>query len=408
MTDGVIAGTGNSRKLKSIPTFLTAYPNYEAFAAALIVGTLPIDLNGINAAGWTTIGTLLAKANLLSDATCTALEIPTTSVPNDALSKLSSAALHQSVGTRAVTTMGNIAVGQLIKVGTLILRKVATGYHAVNSVTLQSTVTQSTYFLMDSASTYNGSPADTYSTTFYNNLPTNLKTLCMSVTLSDVSLTRYAFCLSMAELNSGMTYFNSNARRKLSTPDNYFTRTLYMFGSGIYLWYYIDGAGTITYPGSAGYTATVAPAIVIPSTTPAYQDADGYFYLDQAYNHSLLDMTGAEFTLPYAKIVIGSYTGTGTYGSGSPNSVIAPFKPKLMVILPTDAGNNQKLIGVIIPVESSNFSVCGTNTNFPLDSSQYSFSLLYGKLVGNTISWYNTNNSLYQLNAYTYLYAIIG
>lgn len=50
--DGIIKGTGNSRYLKSVANFLSLYPNYEAFAAALIAGELPIDLNGINEAGW--------------------------------------------------------------------------------------------------------------------------------------------------------------------------------------------------------------------------------------------------------------------------------------------------------------------------------------------------------------------
>lgn len=69
MQDGIIKGVGNSRFLKSVPAFLTLYPTYEAFAEALIAGTLPVDLNGINEAGWTQLGTALNKANLLSDET---------------------------------------------------------------------------------------------------------------------------------------------------------------------------------------------------------------------------------------------------------------------------------------------------------------------------------------------------
>ena len=52
MKDGVIKATGNSRYLKSVANFLTLYPNYKAFVAALVEGTLPIDLNGLNDAGW--------------------------------------------------------------------------------------------------------------------------------------------------------------------------------------------------------------------------------------------------------------------------------------------------------------------------------------------------------------------
>lgn len=69
MKDLAIKGTGNSRYLKSVDSFLTLYPTYEAFAQALVDGTLPIDLNGINADGIQQAGTPLTKANLLDDAT---------------------------------------------------------------------------------------------------------------------------------------------------------------------------------------------------------------------------------------------------------------------------------------------------------------------------------------------------
>lgn len=88
MQDGIIKGTGNSRYLKSISNFLTQYPTYQDFVAALVAGTLPIDLNGINETGWDQLGTALNKANLLSDETATALGLPSTAVPDDALRKL--------------------------------------------------------------------------------------------------------------------------------------------------------------------------------------------------------------------------------------------------------------------------------------------------------------------------------
>ncbi|MEA4933704.1 MAG: hypothetical protein VB071_09060 [Lawsonibacter sp.] len=70
--DGVIAGTGNSRYLKTVSNFMSLYPTYADFVAALVAGTLPIDLNRINAAGRAQIGTALAKATLLDDTTATA------------------------------------------------------------------------------------------------------------------------------------------------------------------------------------------------------------------------------------------------------------------------------------------------------------------------------------------------
>lgn len=97
MKDGVIAGTGDSRYLKSVSNFLTLYPNYEAFVTALVEGTLPIDLNGINEDGWTQVGMPLNKATLLDDATTAALEeslgfeFAGDPTPNEALYRIATA-----------------------------------------------------------------------------------------------------------------------------------------------------------------------------------------------------------------------------------------------------------------------------------------------------------------------------
>lgn len=99
MQDGIIKGTGNSRYLKSISNFLTQYPTYQDFVAALVAGTLPIDLNGINETGWDQLGTALNKANLLSDETCAALGLPNTAVPDDALKTIKNIEFGSYVGT---------------------------------------------------------------------------------------------------------------------------------------------------------------------------------------------------------------------------------------------------------------------------------------------------------------------
>ena len=88
MQDGIIAGNGNSRYLKTVAAALSLYPKYEDFIAALIAGTFPIDLNGINASGWVQQGTPLNKANLFSDTTASSLGLSAANSPNDALAKL--------------------------------------------------------------------------------------------------------------------------------------------------------------------------------------------------------------------------------------------------------------------------------------------------------------------------------
>lgn len=88
MTDGVIKSTGNSRYLKSVANFMALYPTYEDFAAALIRGDLPIDLNGINANGWSQQATPLTKANLLSDATAAIFGYGSTATVNNVLNHI--------------------------------------------------------------------------------------------------------------------------------------------------------------------------------------------------------------------------------------------------------------------------------------------------------------------------------
>ena len=88
MTDGIIKGTGNSRYLKTVRDAMTLYPTYESFIQALVAGTLPIDLNGINAAGWTTVGTALGKATMLSDETAGMLGMTGDATVDGALNRL--------------------------------------------------------------------------------------------------------------------------------------------------------------------------------------------------------------------------------------------------------------------------------------------------------------------------------
>ena len=85
MKDSVILGSGNSRYLKSVADFKTLYPTYDDFAAALVAGTLPIDLNGINQAGFQQLGDGLGKNTLLKDATAALFGLTDTAVPDDVL-----------------------------------------------------------------------------------------------------------------------------------------------------------------------------------------------------------------------------------------------------------------------------------------------------------------------------------
>ena len=88
MKDSVIIGSGNSRYLKSVADFKTLYPTYDDFAAALVAGTLPVDFNGINTAGFQQVGDVLGKNTLLKDETASLFGLGNTAVPDDVFLKL--------------------------------------------------------------------------------------------------------------------------------------------------------------------------------------------------------------------------------------------------------------------------------------------------------------------------------
>jgi len=112
MHDGIINGTGNSRYLKSVADFLTLYPSYEDFAAALIAGTLPVDFNGINQTGWAQLPTVLNKENLLSDATAALFGGGASSTVDDIFENIGSGTPVSRGGTGLETvTAGSFLVG---------------------------------------------------------------------------------------------------------------------------------------------------------------------------------------------------------------------------------------------------------------------------------------------------------
>ena len=168
MQDGIIKGTGNSRYLKSISEFLTQYPTYNDFAAALAAGTLPIDLNGINPTGWDQQGTPLNKENLLSDETCELLGITQTSVPDDAFLRISKFLLRPgSVFWFAGKTAPN---GFLICDGSLISRVNYSDLFSVIGIEFGSGDGSTTFALPDLRAKFirGAGSSDGYSASFGN------------------------------------------------------------------------------------------------------------------------------------------------------------------------------------------------------------------------------------------------
>lgn len=112
------------------------------------------------------------------------------------------------------------------------------------------------------------------------------------------------------------------------------------------------------------------------------------------------------------KIVTGSYAGTGTYGSGNPNSLTFDFKPKIVWIYAFTSVSASTLLRT---VESGGSNVIPfdiiPNTYTKYFGFYYSGGSdnAYGKRDGNTLYWYN-NSAYYQMNNtnWTYYYIAIG
>lgn len=112
-----------------------------------------------------------------------------------------------------------------------------------------------------------------------------------------------------------------------------------------------------------------------------------------------------------SKIASGSYTGTGTSGSGNPNSLTFPFAPKLVIIMDSRASTPK--MAIIIPgVLSYGFSTTGTgsttaDTTWGITASVHRMNT---SVSGNTVSWYSNASANFQLNSSdtTYYWVAIG
>lgn len=94
------------------------------------------------------------------------------------------------------------------------------------------------------------------------------------------------------------------------------------------------------------------------------------------------------------RIQVGTYSGTGKYGSGNPNSLSFDFKPMFVYVV-----NNDKY------GEGTSFFVQGCVNAFYMESQRITVSW-----SNNSVSWYQGNGASTQLNASgsTYYYFAIG
>lgn len=268
MTDGVIKSTGNSRYLKSVANFMTLFPTYEDFAAALVAGNLPIDLNGINPDGWNQQATPLNKANLLADTTGAMLGLGSTATPNQALAKLGQ--YNQYWWRRYPISKKTAKTIEVIKI--------------------YPTTTPTRTVEYSNSISYNGSIFSLVS-------PSKLSVPYGSASTILNALTGKYF------KSNNIIYFSAGSPSKTTSGNE---ETYMCSGQEIYL-------GTPSYVNGGNS----------PSTYPNPGISGNYYY--EAVGRPL------EWFKHQDSIRLG-YTGTGNYGSSNPPTIAFPFSPKFIII----------------------------------------------------------------------------
>jgi len=340
--------------------------------------------------------------NALPDDVATAFGLSGNPQVKDALTKLGAAALRKTSGT----PLSNIAVGSTFYIAETasgaVARfvKIATSYEGTTG-TLIVRASPLTSLAWDSGSAvYGSSSLDAYlNGTYFNSLSTDLKN---SIITANVK----AYVTSVYQSGSITTL-----QRKIFIPSAREISTMNTLDGS-----YISALNSAIGTSSNTWSRTPGPTDPARATTTygsddiktAQHDIFPMFILPSNFvvnvTNSLVDMGGADFPLPYAKIATGSYTGTGTYGVNNKNSIMLPFRPYLVFIKSDYAGAG----GTSFAMVNGNNSVAiwEVGMGFNTDGGKYA------KLewASNGVKWYSDVNSSGQLNnsGMIFTYVAIG
>lgn len=221
--------------------------------------------------------------------------------------------------------------------------------------------------------------------------------------------------------NDGTVVFPSNSSGSTKSVSDWAKYSYYSDMQGKYCHVsqeagtHVDGI-TFFFPSNAslsnvsgtGLVASKLQRVIGYPYTPAIPAGTTTDYLTSTDRNAYTEGTVDNTTITYlgqlgggARIEVGSYVGTGTYGSSNPNSLTFGFEPKIFFLVSESWATNES---INMPLYSSlGHGYLYRNSNYENRTANLSWN-------GKTISWYAGASATYQCNdsGKHYYYTAIG
>lgn len=305
-------------------------------------------------------GTLINKSALLKDATAALFGLGTDAVPDDALNKLSDLYKHcwKRSDLIAVTTLKGLETNVQVSTSS-----------AERTITYGTGIEydfEADCFVISNPQTITIGTSSSAVNTFKSLVPCYITNLYMDPT--------------------GFYYLPENSTFYTGENNDY---TVY-FNNGVWL--------------GPAYATNATPSQATGKLSTVYRDfvtsTDRNAYPDSAIIEKLkYEYVGIPFdnVVDMAKIATGRYAGTGTYGSGNPNSLTFDFEPKFVIV------QSEFQAGMLFWVSGMSGTVYRILRS---SSTEYVGKITFSE---NTLTWYGTNaeNQMNYSN-YVYHYIAIG
>lgn len=348
---------------------------------------------------------------------------------NAALNKLGQAALYTKIGSpkynQVTVDLSKVKVGDEV----LLNENGAAVPFIVGSLNYEPTlntsenrvllIRKSSYISIawnaTNVNTYINSTVDTWLNNTYKNLlgeeiQNNIGVTTFKYTpgngdWSVSNLSRAVFLLSATELGMNDEYLNDEGE-KLTNSENLGGITQWTrsptTNNNSNVWRILAG-NRLNY-NSCYVSDAIRPCFTLPTTFNQvyYIGNNNTIYPSQEYTTggSITDVFG--YDVPICQYETGSYVGTGTYGSRSPNSLTFSFKPKIVFI--------SDELGVADTSYFSNFWIYGQQRGKSAQTVNGLMYFVYLNWNNLSFSWYSSSSSGQQLNSsgHNYIYVAIG